>query len=165
VDRCVVSAGAGLAHLLAKPGRFRRAAQSPMGAAARNYGWPDSLAAADPSGEWIGHRLRLRRTGATDGSHRGDARAQRDLDSTHVGGCEIYRLSRSVHSREGSSYAGCSCRRSRLGCVACAVRANKDAVSKARACQLESDRSSGQGTFHVDGASEAASIKREIFPA
>ena len=135
-----------------------------MGSARGICGWLDSLAAANTSRGWIGCRLRLRRTGATDGSHSGVVKSQRDIAAKPLRGCEIYRLSRRMHTRKGSYYAVRSCGW-RLGCLARAFRTNTGAASKACACQLESDRSIGQTAFHIVGAGEVATNRRELFPA
>src|SRR5208337_1265104 len=41
----------------------------------------------------------------------------------------------------------------------------RDIASKPCACQLESDRSIGQAAFHIFGAGEVATNRREPFPA
>src|SRR5271157_4497795 len=127
-------------------------------------GWLDSLAATNTSGQWIGCRLRLRRTGATDGSHSRVVRSQRDTAAKPLRGCEIYRLPRRVHPRESSSYVVGFCAL-RLGLMAHAFRANTGTASKACACQLESDRSIGEAGFHFVGAGKVAGARRELFPA
>src|SRR5271167_2461257 len=127
-------------------------------------GWLDSLAAANTSREWIGCRLRLRRTGAVDGPHSGIVKSQRDIASKPLRGCEIYRLPRRVHPRESSYYVVRPCGR-RLGCLARAFRANTGAASKANACQLESNRSIGQTAFRIVGAGEVATSRRELYSA
>src|SRR5271169_6144684 len=118
-------------------------------------GWLDPLAAANTSRGWIGCRLWLRRTGATDGFHSGVVKSQRDIAAKPLRGCEIHRLSRRVHPRKSSYYVVRSCGW-RLGCLARAFRTNTGAASKGCACQLESDRSIEQTAFHTVGAGEIA---------
>src|SRR5271157_1254569 len=127
-------------------------------------GWLDSLAAANTSRRWIGCRLWLRRTGTTDGSHSGAVKSQRDIAAKPLRGSEIYRVPRRVHPRESSYYVVRSCGW-RLGSLARALRANTGAASKARTCQLESDRTIGEAAFRIVGAGEVATDRRELFPA
>jgi hypothetical protein len=135
-----------------------------MGDAHGICGRLDSLAAAHTSRRRIGCRLRLRRAGATDGSHSGVVKSKRDIAARPLGGCEIYRLSRRMHTRKGSFDAVWSCGW-RLGRLARAFRANTGAAAKACACRLESNRSIGQTAFHIVGAGEVATSGRELFPA
>src|SRR5271157_1847021 len=92
-------------------------------------GWLASLAATNTSGEWIGCRLRLRGTGAADGSHSGVVKSQRYIASKSLRGFEIHRLSRRMHTRKGSFDAVRSCGW-RLGSSARALRANAGTASK-----------------------------------
>ncbi len=132
----------------------------PAGFVAGSIRWPQPIRL----GEWIGCRLRLRRTGAVDGPHSGVANSQRDIASKPLRGSEIYRLPRRVHPGESPYHVVWSCGR-RLGSLARTFRANTGAASKARARQLESDRSVGQATVHIVSASEAATTRREFSPA
>src|SRR5271157_2813728 len=68
-----------------------------------------------------------------------------------------------MHTRQGSFDAVRSCEW-RLGSVARALRANAGTASKAFARQLESGRNIGQAAFHIVGADEVATNRRELFP-
>src|SRR5271157_5412668 len=135
-----------------------------MGSPGGICGWLTSLAAANTSRGRIGCRLRLRRASATDGSHSGVVKPQRDIACKPFGGCEIYRLPRRMHTRKGSFDAVRSCGW-RLGSLARAFRTDTGATSKACAWQLDGDSSIGQTAFHIVGAGEVADSRRELLPA